>query len=407
MAVPIPIIAGVGVVALLIIFFIIFKILRKRKQSALERSSSTKGDYQKLESGEQEIEAALEEENENMAKGKKKKRKKGGKSKGKCKRKESQDLESGIEEGTGLNDSSVFTELAIPAISRIQFSISYSPTSRQILLNIIRGENFGVKPTVSFEIRVTLLPAKRQKLKTKSQLTGNPVFHELLVFDEIFPQDVEIATLRARVYRLNGRQRNLIGELKADLKADLGLDTNDVNQLWRELTTVADIADDISDTEFVTNPESILSAPKQTVPMLQISLQYKTVTGKITVEIIKARHMKTLNVQKAPEAFVEVSLLNANGGEIANAKTGVCKGSFHPTFEETFYFPAIEFELTGLTLIFSVFCKKFRKKELIGWFGIGRESTGERERLHWDEMIDACGESIRGWYVVGQSEAGT
>ena len=214
--------------------------MRKRKQSALEESSSTKGEYQKLENGEQESETVLEEENENMVK--KKKRKKGGKSKGKSKRKESQDLESGIEEGTGLNDSSVFTELAIPAISKIQFSISYSPTSRQLLLNILRGENFGVKPTVSFEIRVTLLPAKRQKLKTKSQLTGNPVFNELLVFDEIFPQDVQIATLRARVYRLNGRQRNLIGELKADLKADLGLDINDVNQLWRELTPASDIA---------------------------------------------------------------------------------------------------------------------------------------------------------------------
>ncbi len=181
----------------------------------------------------------------------------------------------------------------------------------------------------------------------------------------------------------------------------------------------------------MTDPESILVAPKETVPMLQISLQYKTITGKLTVEIIKARHMKTLNVQKAPgkefrlisrdskglfflacllkqcfmisEAFVEISLLNANGGEIANAKTGVCKGSFHPTFEETFYFPAIEFELAGLTLVFSVYCKKFRKKELIGWFGIGRESTGEREQLHWDEMIDARGEPIRGWYVLSQN----
>ena len=101
------------------------------------------------------------------------------------------------------------------------------------------------------------------------------------------------------------------------------------------------------------------------------------------------------------EAFVEVSLLNSNGGEISCAKTGVCKGSFHPTFEETFYFPAIEFELSGLTLIFSVYYKKFRKKELIGWFGIGRESTGDREQLHWDEMIDARGEAIKGWYLLG------
>jgi hypothetical protein len=50
----------------------------------------------------------------------------------------------------------------------------------------------------------------------------------------------------------------------------------------------------------VIDPESVLAAPKETVPMLLISLQYKTVTGRLTVEIIKARHMKTLNVQKVP-----------------------------------------------------------------------------------------------------------
>lgn len=404
MAVPIPVIAGVAAVVLIIILLIIFKILRKRKQSASEETG--KGEYQKLESGERGSEAGLEEgneivENESGGKAKKKKRKKGGKSKGKSKRKESQDLES--EEGAALNDSSAFTEdLAIPLISRLQFSISYSPTSRQILLTIHRGENLGSGSAASFEVRVTLLPSKRQKLKTKSQPSGSPEFNELLVFNEVFPEDIELATLRARVYRLTGRQRNLIGEVRADLKADLGLDTSDVDRLWRELTPAADIADDISDTQFVIDPESVLAAPKETVPMLLISLQYKTVTGRLTVEIIKARHMKTLNVQKVPEAFVEVSLLNANGSEISNQKTGVCKGSFHPAFEETFYFPAIEFDLTGLTLVFSVYCKKFRKKELIGWFGIGRESTGERQQLHWDEMIDARGEPIRGWYALSQ-----
>lgn len=239
-AVPIPVIAGVAVVVLLIIL-IIFKILRKRKQSASEESTSSK--YQKLENGENV--AVPEEGNdiENGGKGKKKKRKKGGKSKGKSKRKESQDFESGIEGGSGLNDSSVFTDdPPFPLISRLQFSMSYSPSSRHILLTILRGENFGMGSTTNFEIRVTLLPGKRQRLKTKTQSSGNPVFDELLTFDEVFPEDVELGTLRARVYKLNVRQRKLVWELRADLKADLGLDTSDVDQLWRELTPAADIA---------------------------------------------------------------------------------------------------------------------------------------------------------------------
>ena len=242
--VPIPVIAGVALVVLIIILFIIFKILRKRKQSASKENGASKGEYQQLESGEHGSEAGIEEEKEveTSGKGKKKKRKKGEKSKGKSKRKKSQDLESGIDDGTGLNDSSVFTDdLAVPLISRLQFSISYSATSREVLLTIHRGENFGVGSTTNFEVRATLLPAKRQKLKTKSQSSGNPVFNESLVFDEVFPEDVEVSTLRARVYRLNGRQRKLIGELKAELKVDLGLDTRDLDMLWRDLMPAADI----------------------------------------------------------------------------------------------------------------------------------------------------------------------
>lgn len=113
--------------------------------------------------------------------------------------------------------------------------------------------------------------------------------------------------------------------------------------------------------------------------------------------VISARYFFT------SEVFVEISLFNANGDKISNGKTGVCKGSFHPVFEESFYFPAIEFELSGLTLVFSVYGQKFRKKELVGWFGIGCESTGEREKLHWEETIHARGEAIKGWYVLNMN----
>lgn len=229
---------------LIIILIVIFKILRKKKQAASEDSSSTKGDYQKLESGELESAAGLEGDKKNVIFGKdsKKKKKKAGKTKGKRKssRKGSEDLESLNMPGSDM--SSVLTnDLAIPLTSKLQFSVSYTPSSRQILLTIHRGENFGLSSTTSFEVRVTLLPFKRQKLKTKSQQSGNPVFNELLVFDEVLPEELESGTLRARVYRLNGRQRKLNGELRADLKADLGLDTSDVHLIWQELTPATDI----------------------------------------------------------------------------------------------------------------------------------------------------------------------
>lgn len=300
----------------------------------------------------------------------------------------------------GVTDGSRETSIA-----RLQISASYVPSSGQLFVYIHQGENLasgGPGFIPCFEVRITLLPSKIQRFKTKPQSSANPIFDEFFTFDEVFPEDVQVGSLRARVYRLHGRKRSLVGEMKTELSADLELEEQNVENKWREITPADQIADDISDTVLVTDPEAALMAPKETVPMLQVSLQHKCITGKLNVEIIKARHMKTLTIQKAPETFVQVALLNSHGNEIANGKTSVCKGSFHPVFEETFYLPAIEFELPDLTVIFSVYCKRFRRKELIGWFGIGRESTGEREQLHWDEMIGSRGEPIKGWYTLNQ-----
>ena len=93
-------------------------------------------------------------------------------------------------------------------------------------------------------------------------------------------------------------------------------------------------------------------------------------------------------------------LLNAHGGELASAQTTVSQRSFHPTVEQTFYFPAIEFELDCLTLVITVLNKKFRRPTLIGTFRLGRESTGERERVHWDLMTEADGEPVEGWHFL-------
>lgn len=243
-AVPIPIIAGVAVVILIILLLIIFKILKSRKQHALNENGS-KGGYQELENDDSENLNAFEEgnkiDNENTVKGKKKKREKGGQSKGKGNytRKESPNFGGGNDQGHYV--SAVFSD-ELPFTRRLQFSISYSRASREILLTIHRGENLGTGSAVNYEVRVTLLPSKQDRLKTKCQPSPNPVFDEQFLFKDVFPEDLENATLRARVYRLKGRQRTLVGELRADLKADLGLDTNVVHSLWRELTPADDIA---------------------------------------------------------------------------------------------------------------------------------------------------------------------
>ena len=46
------------------------------------------------------------------------------------------------------------------------------------------------------------------------------------------------------------------------------------------------------------------------------------------------------------------------------------------------------------------FLKKMRRKEIVGWFSIGRDNTGEEELIHWREMLEAKGRPVRKWHVL-------
>ena len=74
---------------------------------------------------------------------------------------------------------------------------------------------------------------------------------------------------------------------------------------------------------------------------------------------------------------------------------------FDPEFNETFVFQIIEFDLPSVSLMFSIMnIKKMRRKEIVGWFSIGRDNTGEEELIHWREMLEAKGRPVRKWHVL-------
>jgi synaptotagmin-14/16 len=47
--------------------------------------------------------------------------------------------------------------------------------------------------------------------------------------------------------------------------------------------------------------------------------------------------------------------------------------------------------------------KGIKRKEMIGWFSMGLNSSGEEELSHWNEMRDAAGEEVIRWHVLLES----
>ena len=94
-------------------------------------------------------------------------------------------------------------------------------------------------------------------------------------------------------------------------------------------------------------------------------------------------------------------MFNSVGQQLAKSKTSIRRQMFDPEYNETFVFQIIEFDLSSVSLMFSIMnIKKMRRKEIIGWFSIGRDNTSEEELIHWREMLEGKGKKLRKWHVL-------
>lgn len=121
---------------------------------------------------------------------------------------------------------------------RLQISASYAPTAQKLAVTIVRAEDIPTKQrggAASVQVRVVLLPSKRQRFKTKAKSSTNPNFHESFTFNRVTSSEIHECSLRFRLY---GHERirsdKMIGELNVSL-TELDLD-GEGTTIWRTLT---------------------------------------------------------------------------------------------------------------------------------------------------------------------------
>lgn len=68
-----------------------------------------------------------------------------------------------------------------------------------------------------------------------------------------------------------------------------------------------------------------------------------------------------------------------------------------------FFAQVVLFQLCDVTLMVMVYKKTLKKKQRIGWFTLGRTSSGEEESAHWKEMEQCNGDQLSRWHVLIES----
>ncbi|XP_045115854.1 synaptotagmin-14-like isoform X5 [Portunus trituberculatus] len=301
----------------------------------------------------------------------------------------------------------------------IEAGFAYDLPTRTLTVHILQAKEVPSKErggAANTQVRVLLLPARKQKHKTRIRPGETPQFNEAFVFTKINPEEVQQLGVRLRLYGCERmRREKMLGEVIvpfASINLTLG------NTFWLTLEPRANLAVSPHRSESRTEVCSLTRSDStgsthsvhSGVPELLLGLTYNGTTGRLAVEVIKGSHFRNSDDfrnsanTRAPDTYVKLVLMSSSGQEIAHSKTSVRRGQPNPLFKETFMFQVALFQLPDVTLMASVYTKRsMKRKDMIGWFALGLNSSGEEELTHWNQMRDSRGEQVCRWHILLES----
>ncbi|XP_052769908.1 synaptotagmin-14-like isoform X2 [Mya arenaria] len=300
----------------------------------------------------------------------------------------------------------------IPLISKcgsIEVTFSYISRKGRMEVTIHQAQEIPAKErggANNTQVRLLLLPTKKQRHKTKVKQGDNPGYEETFVFNKISEEDVSSFGVRFRLYGVERmRRERMIGESIIGF-ASLNLDQPSTH--WVILEPRSNLSQGDSNADVASLSRSDASSTQSLqhggMPELLLGLAYNGTTGRLSVEVIKGSYFRNMAMNRPPDTYVKLTLIAPNGKEVAHSKTSVRRGQPNPLFKETFMFQVALFQLADVTLMVSVYNKKsMKKKEMIGWFALGLNSSGDEESSHWTDMRESKGDQICRWHVLLES----
>ncbi|XP_035866704.1 synaptotagmin-16 isoform X1 [Phyllostomus discolor] len=286
----------------------------------------------------------------------------------------------------------------------------YRAASQKLTVTIVRAQGLPDKDRSginSWQVHVVLLPSKKQRGRTNIQRGPNPVFKEKVTFAKLEPRDVAACAIRFRLYaarkmtreRMMGEKLFYLSHLHPEAETKVTLVLEPRSNISSGESPLSPSAVSHSDSASSTQSLSHGGAPE-----LLVGLSYNATTGRLSVEMIKGSHFRNLAVNRAPDTYGKLFLLNSVGQEMSRCKTSIRRGQPNPVYKETFVFQVALFQLSDVTLMISIYNRRtMKRKEMIGWIALGQNSSGEEEQDHWEEMKETKGQQVCRWHSLLES----
>ncbi|KAJ8249163.1 hypothetical protein GJAV_G00231850 [Gymnothorax javanicus] len=266
-------------------------------------------------------------------------------------------------------------------LGRIQFSVGYNFQESTLTVKILKGQDLPAKDfsgTSDPFVKIYLLPDKKHKLETKVKRKNlNPHWNETFLFEGFPYEKVIQRTLYLQVLDYDRFSRNdPIGEVSIPLKK---VDLVHMQPVWKELKPCSDGSGRRGD--------------------LLVSLCYNPSANTITVNIIKARNLKAMDIGGTSDPYVKVWLMHKDK-RIEKKKTVVMKRCLNPVFNESFPFDVPAHVLRETTIIITVMDKdRLSRNDVIGKIYLSWKS-GPAEVKHWKDMIGRPRTAVAQWHAL-------
>ncbi|XP_073427088.1 synaptotagmin-16 isoform X2 [Dendrobates tinctorius] len=318
------------------------------------------------------------------------------------------DNSSGWSQEEQVDDlASPITHVPISKCGDLDVALYYKAASQKLTVTIMDAKDVPDKDRSgvnSWQVHVVLLPGKKQRGKTVIQKGPQPVFNETFTFKKLELEEIANSALRFRLYAVHKRIREkMMGEKLFSLKK-VKPDEEIRKTLVLEPRSNLSSGDSQLSFSAISHSDSVSSSQSLShggVPELLVGLSYNATTGRLSVQIIKGSHFRNLAINRPPDTYGKLSLLNSVGHELSRCKTSIRRGQPNPVYKETFIFQVALFQLTDVTLMISIYNRRtMKRKEMIGWISLGQNSSGEEEQSHWLEMKESKGQEVCRWHTI-------
>ncbi|XP_060614430.2 synaptotagmin-11 isoform X1 [Anolis sagrei] len=270
----------------------------------------------------------------------------------------------------------------------LTFSVDYNFPKKALVVTIQEAhglpvmdeQNQGSDPY----IKMTILPDKRHRVKTRVlRKTLDPVFDETFTFYGIPYSQLQDLVLHFLVLSFDRFSRDdVIGEVMVPL-AGVDPSTGKVH-LTREIIK--------------RNIQKCVSRGE-----LQVSLSYQPVAQRMTVVVLKARHLPKMDITGlSGNPYVKVNVYYGRK-RIAKKKTHVKKCTLNPVFNESFIYDIPTELLPDISIEFLVIdFDRTTKNEVVGRLILGAHSVTAGGAEHWREVCESPRKQVAKWHSLSE-----